>query len=126
MKKQGYQVIGRQPVCIDFADGRTVSFRPGKRFEAHPTNKSVVRAMRGNSLRQLAANERGTEPVTLGMDPHRASTIGYRNQLAQNKVAAAAKAKEGVHRATPKPAPKKSKPSVNPDSFGGPKPTDND
>lgn len=54
----GYEVTALKPVCIDFPDGRTVSFQPGMRFEAHPTNMSVRRLLSVREIRVLGLNER--------------------------------------------------------------------
>jgi len=69
-KKVGYQVTAIKPVCVDFPDGRVVSFRPGMRFEAHPTNTSVRRLLKVREVRQLSNYERvPVLPVKLGA-PH--------------------------------------------------------
>lgn len=57
-KRVGYEVTALKPVCVDFPDGRVVSFRPGMRFEAHPTNMSVRRLLSVRELRVLGLNER--------------------------------------------------------------------
>lgn len=61
-KLVGYEVIARKPVCVDFPDGRVVSYKPGMRFTAHATNTSVRRLVSIRELRELGSFE--TMPVT--------------------------------------------------------------
>lgn len=85
-KMVGYEVTGVKPVCVDFPDGRTVSFRPGMRFTAHPTNSSVRRLERVRQVRRLGDYERVPAlPVKLGAPKE------VRNILETRKKMAAAK-----------------------------------
>lgn len=96
MKKQGYEVIGRRPVSIDFKDKRTVSYRPGMRFQAHPSNQCVVRLLRANEIRQLGPREVvPPQRVVLGAAPRLKRKLD-----AQGKIEAARAAAEAKMRAT--------------------------
>ena len=91
-KKVGYEVTAQKPVCVDFPDGRVVSFRPGTRFEAHPTNASVRRLLRVREIRQLGAMERVPPlPVKLGAPKSVRDVLTARSQLARAKKLAQAR-----------------------------------
>jgi len=77
MKKQGYQVTSRHPICIDFPDGRAVNYPRGERFVAHPMNASVRRALRRNDLRVVGPMEAPVKEVKLGMAPGRESRLKF-------------------------------------------------
>lgn len=116
MKKQGYVVTSRHPVCIDFPDGRAVNYPRGSRFVAHPLNASVQRALRRNDLRLVGANEPPVKEVKLGLPPKVQSRIEFnaakrqaakvREAKALNEAKKKAGGKEVVRRTTTKPAPK--------------------
>ena len=93
-KQVGYEVTAMRPVCVDFPDGRAVSFRPGMRFTAHPSNSSVVRLLRVREIRPLGAREAVPAlPVKLGA-PHKVQKIlNTRAQVATARRLAEAKAK---------------------------------
>lgn len=93
-KKVGYEVTALKAVCVDFPDGRVVSFQPGTRFTAHPTNTSVRRLARSNEIRKLGPYEAVPPlPVKLGA-PHKVQNVLLaRKQVEQARKAAEAKAK---------------------------------
>ena len=103
-KQVGYEVTAMRPVCVDFPDGRVVSFRPGMRFIAHPANSSVIRLLRIRDVRQLSALDNvPVLPVKLGA-PHKIQNIlKTRAEVAQarRKAEAAAKAKARAVSAPP-------------------------
>lgn len=112
MKKLGYEVIALRPVCVDFEDGRSVSFRPGTRFECIPSNQSVVRLLRTRSIRELSAIERVPAlPVKLGAPKQVRDVLKARSEVAAARKKA--EAKMAASKAAPprievaKPAPKK-------------------
>ena len=91
-KKTGYEVTAQKPVCVDFPDGRVVSFRPGTRFEAHPTNASVRRLLRVREIRVLSPMEKvPVLPVKLGAPKKVRAILESRNKLARAKQLAQAK-----------------------------------
>ena len=82
----GYQVIAIKPVCVDFLDGRAVSFQPGMRFEAHPTNASVRRLLRTREVRQLGAFEQVPAlPEKLGAPADLRAALAARKALKLKK-----------------------------------------
>lgn len=120
MKKQGYVVTSRHPVCIDFTDGRAVNYPRGARFVAHPLNPSVQRALRRNDLRVVGPNEPPVKEVKLGLPPKVQSRIEFnaaqrqrakvreaqaREQKALDEAKKKAGGKEVVRRSTVKPTP---------------------
>ena len=93
-KQVGYEVTAQRPVCVDFPDGRSVSFRPGMRFTAHPANASVTRLLRVREIRPLGAREAVPAlPVKLGASPKVQKILNTRAQIAQARRVAEAKAK---------------------------------
>jgi hypothetical protein len=112
MKKVGYEVTARKPVCVDFTDGRSISFRPGMRFEALPSNPSVVRLLRVREVRKLSPLEPvPILPIKLGL-PRKAKAIlesrraiEQARKLAEMKMAKSKAAPPVIEEA--KPAPKK-------------------
>jgi len=91
----GYEVTAQKPVCVDFLDGRVVSFRPGSRFEAHPTNTSVRRLLKVREVRQLGETETVPPlPVKLGAPKEVRSLIQARNRVAKAQQLSIARAKE--------------------------------
>ena len=93
-KIAGYEVTSQRPVCVDFSDGRVVSFRPGTRFEAHPTNASVRRLLRVREIRKLSQLESvPTLPVKLGAPKKVTNVLKARRDLKQAKRLAEAKMK---------------------------------
>ena len=113
-KKVGFEVIAQRPVCIDFRDGRTVSFRPGQRFEASKTNTAVMRLIRTRAVRVLGPYESlPALPIKLGAPRHVQSVLKARAQVAQARkvaearMAASRQAPPQIEEAKPMPAPKK-------------------
>ena len=93
-KITGYEVTARRAVCIDFSDGRAVSFRPGMRFEAHPTNASVRRLLSVREIRQLGPLERVPPlPPKLGAPKRVTNILKARREMKQAKKLAEAKLK---------------------------------
>ena len=120
-KKVGFEVITQRPVCVDFRDGRVVSFRPGQRFEASKTNLSVMRLVRNKEVRILGPYERVPAlPVKLGAPRAVRNVLKAREQVAaakkaaQAKLAASKKAPVKIEEAKPVPAPRKKKPKKAP------------
>ena len=91
-KKVGYEVTGTKPVCVDFLDGRSVSFRPGQRFEAAVTNSSVLRLVRVHEVRKLSAVEVIPPlPPKLGAPRRVQNILKRRADVEAAKIAAQAK-----------------------------------
>ena len=127
-KKVGYEVIAQRPICVDFRDGRVVSFRPGQRFEASKTNQSVLRLVRTRSVRKLGALETVPAlPIKLGAPRHVQNVLKVRadvaaaKKAAQARMAASRQAPPKIEEAKPMPAPKKKKPKSK--APATPKPT---
>ena len=57
MRTQFYQVVGSGAFTVDYPTGATIAHRARAIFEAHPTNKSVVRGIRTRRLRELSQRE---------------------------------------------------------------------
>jgi len=117
-KKVGLEVIAQRPVCVDFRDGRTISFRPGQRFEASKTNASVARLIRTQSVRVLGPRELVPMlPVKLGAPKPIQNVLKVRSEVAQAKKAAQARlaasrqAPDKIEEAKPMLAPQKKKPN---------------
>lgn len=93
-KHVGFEVTARKPVCVDFPDGRVVSFRPGMRFKAHPTNASVRRLIKVREIRQLGPYEAVPSlPVKLGAPREVQNVLKAREQVAAARKAALTKLK---------------------------------
>jgi hypothetical protein len=116
-KQVGYEVTAQRPVCVDFRDGRVVSYRPGSRFEAEVSNVSVQRLLRNKDVRVLSAME--SVPVTavkLGAPPREQAVVKVRNEVerarqdAIARLAASQNAPPVIEVAKPAPAPMKKKP----------------
>src|SRR3990167_9042692 len=108
MKKNGYEVVATRPVCVDFSDGRAVSFRPGQRFEADVHNTSVQRLLRVGEVRQLNPREPiAPLPVTLGRPPAEAQIITSRAAVAMQAKIAAAKQEAAAKMVASRSAPPK-------------------
>jgi len=91
-KITGYEVTATRPVSVDFPDGRAVSFRPGMRFTAHPTNVSVRRLLSTQDVRQLGPHEAVPPlPVKLGASRELQAVLKSRAEVATAQKAAAAK-----------------------------------
>jgi len=104
-KKIGYEVTGTKPVCVDFLDGRSISFRPGQRFEAAVTNTSVQRLVRVHEVRKLNANEVIPPlPPKLGASRRVQNIMQHRADVEAAKLAARAKA-IASKKALPQPEP---------------------
>ena len=114
MKQFGFEVVATKPVCVDFRDGRAVSFRPGQRFTAALTNPSIQRLLRVQEIRQLGDREAVPPlPPKLGA-PQRVQNImtaraevQEARRLAEAKLAASRKAPPKIEEAKPAPKPKK-------------------
>lgn len=65
--KTGYQVISMTAVCVDFDDGRSVSFPKGATFYADSNNAQVRRLVRNNDIRELSRGEQAPKPVVVGL-----------------------------------------------------------
>lgn len=88
MKKVGFEVGARRAVCVDFPDGRVVSFPPGTRFEADPSNPSIVRLLRVGEIRRLDPREPLPPlPPTLGAPLHVRNAVKARADIAATKQA---------------------------------------
>lgn len=116
-KQVGYEVTAQRPVCVDFRDGRVVSFRPGARFEAEVSNASVQRLLRNKDVRVLSATESvPVSSVKLGAPPRLREVVKVRSELEKARQAAIARlaaSKEAppvIEVAKPVPAPMKKKP----------------
>jgi len=108
MKKQGYEVVAQKPVCVDFSDGRAISFRPGHRFEADVHNTSVQRLLKVGEIRALSPREMvPVMPVTLGRAPAEAQILKTRASLAEQKRVSDALAEASAKMAASKAAPPK-------------------
>lgn len=115
-KHVGYEVTGSRPVCVDYQDGRTVSYRPGQRFEAAASNVSVQRLLRVKEVRVLGANELVPAlPVMLGAPRRVQEVVRAREELAAAQQAAVAKMAQSrrappvIEAAKPAPSPMKKK-----------------
>lgn len=107
-KKLGFEVVSTRPVCVDFRDGRTVSFRPGQRFMAAMTNSSVQRLLRIREVRKLGPFEAiPSMPIKLGAPRRVQNILKRRAEVAQAKKTALAKM------AASKKAPPKTEPVVD-------------
>jgi len=120
-KRIGFEVTGTKPACVDFRDGRTISFRPGQRFHATLTNQSVLRLLRTKSVRKLGPFEAVPAlPVKLGAPKRVQNIMKARSQVeaakkaAQAKFAASKQAPQKIEEAKPVPAPKKTKSQTTP------------
>jgi len=130
-KKAGFEVTATRPVCVDFRDGRSISFRPGQRFEATLTNSSVLRLLRIRDVRKLGAYEKVRPlPVKLGAPRREQNIMKARSKIEQAKKVALAKleaskkAPPKIEVAKPAPLPKTSpaKTSSKTSSKSKPKP----
>ena len=107
-KKAGFEVVATKPVCVDFRDGRSVSYQPGQRFTAAMTNTSVLRLLRVKEIRKLSKFEAmPPEPVKLGAPRRVQSVLKRRQEIEAARRAAAAKL------AASKKAPAKPEPVVD-------------
>lgn len=84
MRTQFYQVTGAQAFTVDYPNGQSIAHRPRQTFEAHPTNKSVVRGLRTKRIRQLSERE------TNAMRSHAAARAGMAAAAKTKAVAAQA------------------------------------
>lgn len=116
-KKIGFEVIAQRPVCVDFRDGRVVSFRPGQRFEVERTNSTALRLERNRDVRRLGPREVVPAlPVKLGAPRGVQAVLKARAQVEQAKKAALARfeasrqAPPKIEEAKPMPAAIKKKP----------------
>lgn len=110
-KLAGFEVTGVKPVCIDFPDGRVVSFRPGMRFQAHPTNASVRRLMSVREVRALGPFEPVPAlPVKLGAPKSVRNTLETRKKLAAARRLAEQRLKKQKQRAPKATTPDQMKP----------------
>jgi len=116
-KQVGFEVIAQRSVCVDFRDGRSVSFRPGQRFTASKTNTSVIRLVRTREIRALGPLESVPAlPIKLGAPRRVQNVLKARAQVeqakkaAQTKLAASRQALPKIEEAKPMPTPMKKKP----------------
>ena len=56
-RQKTYQVVTARAVTVDYPDGNVYSYPSGHMFLAQPTNKSVIRLLRQNSIREVTARE---------------------------------------------------------------------
>jgi hypothetical protein len=104
-KKVGFEVVSTRPVCVDFRDGRSISYRPGQRFIAAMTNSSVQRLLRIREVRKLGAFEAvPAMPIKLGAPRRVQNILRRRAEVDQARKAALAKM-EASKKAPPKPEP---------------------
>jgi len=104
-QKIGFEVVATKPVCVDFRDGRSVSFRPGQRFTAALTNSSVQRLLRVREVRKLGPFEAiPPMPVKLGAPRRVQNIMKRRAEVDQARRVALAKM-EASKQAPPKPEP---------------------
>jgi hypothetical protein len=104
-KQIGFEVVATKPVCVDFRDGRSVSFRPGQRFKADMTNASVMRLVRTREVRKLTRYESVPPlPVKLGAPRRVQNVMKARAKIEAAKRAALAKM-EASKKAPPKAEP---------------------
>lgn len=104
-KKVGFEVVSTRPVCVDFRDGRTISFQPGQRFEAAVTNNSVARLLRVREVRKLGQFERIPPlPVKLGAPKRVQNIMKRRAEVEQARRLALAKT-AASKKAPPEPEP---------------------
>jgi hypothetical protein len=113
-KQVGYEVVAQRPVCVDFRDGRVVSFRPGHRFEAEVSNVSVQRLLRNKDVRVLSASEAvPATPIKIGTPPRLQELQKVRAEVEKARLASIARlaaskaAPVVIEVAKPAPAPKK-------------------
>jgi hypothetical protein len=52
-----YEVISGQAVMVDLPGGNATVFPSGSRFTTSPTNKSVIRLLRLNAIREVTKRE---------------------------------------------------------------------
>jgi hypothetical protein len=52
-----YQVISPRAVMVEHAGGNAVNHPPGERFVASPTDRSIVRLLRMNAIREVSLRE---------------------------------------------------------------------
>lgn len=126
-KKVGYEVIAQRPICVDFRDGRVVSFRPGQRFEVERTNTSALRLVRNRDLRELGQTETIPPlPVKLGAPRRLTEVLVAREKIevaknaARARLAASRQAAPQIEEAKPMPAPVTKKKPKNKTSLDTP------
>lgn len=52
-----YEVISPRAVMVEHAGGNAVNHPPGERFAANPTDRSIVRLLRMNAIREVSIRE---------------------------------------------------------------------
>lgn len=52
-----FQVVSPRAVMVEHAGGNAVNHPPGERFAASPTDRSIVRLLRMNLIREVSARE---------------------------------------------------------------------
>jgi hypothetical protein len=65
--KTGYQVISMTAVCVDFDDGRSVSFPKGATFFADSNSPQVRRLLRNGATRELTRHEQAPKEIVVGL-----------------------------------------------------------
>mgnify|MGYP003394252074 CR=1 FL=1 len=56
-RERTYQVVGKSAVTVDFPDGNSINYPAGSVFKAEPSNSSVIRLVRINSVREMSTRE---------------------------------------------------------------------
>lgn len=57
VRSKTYQVITKNAVMIETADGNAISMPPGKLFDGNPLSPHIVRLVRINAIREVTARE---------------------------------------------------------------------
>lgn len=123
MKKRIFKVMSIAPVCVDYDDGRSISYQKGQAFEASPLSPQIARMLRNKQIREVDRFERVEIAQNLGYSPEEQSQLKAREarkQRMRDQAAAQQKQAENqkkVEIASPLtqrlgdavPAPKKSK-----------------
>jgi hypothetical protein len=73
--KTAYQVISVNAVCVDYDDGRSISYPKGTTFHADSNAPQVRRLLRNNDIRALSRSEQQPKPVKLGLSQADASLL---------------------------------------------------
>lgn len=97
--KTPYQVISMNAVCVDYDDGRSLSYPKGATFYADSNNAQVRRLLRTNAIRVLKRTEQQPKDVIVGLSDADASLLKAhheRKQKLRNAAAAAPKASSAM------------------------------
>lgn len=52
-----YQVVSGQAVMVENASGNSAVYPTGEKFEANPNDKSIIRLLRINAIREVTKRE---------------------------------------------------------------------